>query len=260
MSKSLNDPAAINLCALRSIYESLEQTSGPKKQRLYQACLKMVEQGFWNPGDRLPTDIDLCENLPVSLGTVQIVFRRLKDECLIKRNKRGGSYLSNADQINRDYRFFAYLDDDGESVIPLKSEYFSIALVDERGSWSDFLNDSRQYLRITRVISVRDEFKLLSDFYLASSPFESLMSIPQQEICNASIKNLLQIRFNLPTLATEWRMRSLVIDDGWAKTLCEDAGTLGTQFDVYGYTLHEAPLFFHRFIAPCNKRVMKIVT
>ena len=184
----------------------------------------------------------------------------IHDEALIIRNKRGGSYLSDAEKISRDYRFFAYLDDDGESIIPVTNEHFAIDLVDNRGPWSDFLNDSKHYVYIARTIRLRDEFRILSSFYLVANPFKSLMSVPEREIRNTSIKNVLRIRFNLLTLRTEWHMRSVSIDNYCAKKLCEDSGTLCNQFDVYGYSLHDAPLFFHRFTAPCNNRIMKIIT
>ena len=56
----------IKLDAMKSIYQDLEATRESKKQRLYRTCLKMFEQSFWNPGERLPTDLVLAEQLPVS--------------------------------------------------------------------------------------------------------------------------------------------------------------------------------------------------
>ena len=43
--------------ALAEFYRQMTHEPGPKRAKLYRAMLKMIEQGFWNPGDRLPTDL-----------------------------------------------------------------------------------------------------------------------------------------------------------------------------------------------------------
>jgi DNA-binding GntR family transcriptional regulator len=87
-----------------------------------------------------------------------------------------------------------------------------------------------------------------------------MLSIPEEELNSASIKNVLQIQFGLPTLNTEWHMNSLGAKGELAKILQVKPETMCNSFDVYSYTLRNEPLFFHRYIAPCNDRVMKIIT
>ena len=250
----------LRLEALRSIYDELGGQPGSKKSRLYETCLKMIERGFWNPGDRLPTDIVLTENLPVSLGTIQAVFRRLKDENLIIRNKRQGSFLASAEKINRDYWFFAFLDDDGEMIMAVTDEGLTVDVVEALGPWSDFLGKWPQYFRITRTINVHDEFRIHSEFYLASPRFRPILWIPPEELSHTSIKNVLQVRFGTPTLRAEWRMRFAALDLEQPERLRAEPGTPGVWFDVNGYTLRDEPLFFHKFLVPRNTREMKIAT
>lgn len=253
------DMGDLRLDALRSIYEERESQPGSKKSRLYETCLTMIERSFWNPGDRLPTDLVLTENLPVSLGTVQSVFRRLRDENLIIRNKRQGSFVASAEKINRDYRFFAFLDDDGKTVIPVATDDLSIEAVENPGQCCDFLGRWPHYVRITRTVDVRGEFRLHSQFYLALPRFDLILDLPVAELTHASIKNVLQVRFGAPTLRTDWYMRFVTVADEQAKRLRIETGATVTQFTINGTTLRDEPLFVHRIVVPRNDRVMKIV-
>jgi DNA-binding GntR family transcriptional regulator len=250
----------LSLEALRSFYDDEEASSGSKKSRLYDTCLKMIEKGFWNPGDRLPTDIVLAENLPVSLGTVQAVFRRLKDERLITRNKRQGSFLAAAEVINRDYRFFAFWDDDRTIFIQVEIEKFSIECVAEQGPWSNFLGKARKYIKITRTANVGGEFRLFSELYLSLSRFDSILQIPQDELAQSGIIQVLQVHFGTPTLKTDWTMRFAYVEKGQAKNLHVKLGATAALFDVCGYTLRDKPVLFHRILVPHNDRQMNIVT
>ena len=262
MSKQSDNLPLINveLGAMRFIYQELRIERESKKQRLYRTCLKMLEQGFWNPGDRLPTDLVLAEQLPVSLGTVQTVFRRLKEENLIVRNKRGGTYVSSSEQINHDYQFFHYLKSDGKTSIPYKIEKIDMKVVNKKGPWTEFLDKSTKCIQISRSINFRDEFQLYSEFYLSYTRFKSLLEIQKDQLKEFSIKNLLHVRFGLPTLNTEWHFNSFPAKHTSAKKLKIKVGTMCSLFDVRGYSLDNQPLLFHRIIAPCNSCVMKIIS
>ena len=262
MSKQADNLSLINvkLDAMKYIYEDLDAAGESKKQRLYRTCLKMFEQSFWNPGERLPTDLVLAEQLPVSLGTIQAVFRRLKDESLIVRNKRGGTYVSSSERINQEYQFFSYLGSDGKSSIPYTIDKIDMSVINKKGPWSEFLDKADKCIRISRSINFSDEFQLYSEFILPYIRFKPLLKIPKQQLIEFSIKNLLHVRFGLPTLSSEWHFSSFSAKHASAKRLNIKVGTMCSLFDVLGYSLNKQPLFFHRIMAPSNRRVLKIIS
>ena len=262
MTKQSDTSTSINvkLDAMKSIYQDFEATRESKKQRLYRTCLKMFEQSFWNPGERLPTDLALAEQLPVSLGTIQTVFRRLKDENLIVRNKRGGTYVSSSERINREYQFFDYLGIDGKSSLPYTIENLDIKTVKKKGPWIQFLESSPKCIRISRSINFHEKFHVHSEFYLNYLKFKSLLEVQKEQLIEVSIKNLLHVRFGLPTLSTEWHFNSFLANQTLANKLKVKANTMCSLFDVRGYSLNNQPLLFHRIIAPCNSYVLKIIT
>ena len=92
----------IRIEALLGFYDDLANKPGRKRDRLYQAVLKMIERGFWNPGDRLPTDADFAHLLPLSVATVQAALKMLSDQKVIVRKQKQGSFVASEDNLNRD--------------------------------------------------------------------------------------------------------------------------------------------------------------
>lgn len=68
----------------------------PKHERLRRAFSTAIAHGFWGPGARLPTEVELTETIPCSLGTVQRALRQLTSDGLIKRRRGSGSIVTDS--------------------------------------------------------------------------------------------------------------------------------------------------------------------
>jgi DNA-binding GntR family transcriptional regulator len=63
----------------------------PKYAQLRRAIISAIDQGYWRPGAKLPTELELTKLTPFSLGTVQRTLRALTDEGIIERRQGHGS-------------------------------------------------------------------------------------------------------------------------------------------------------------------------
>lgn len=54
---------------------------------------KRIEEGFYRPGQRLPSERRICDDLKVSRDTVRGAIRRLQEENLVDIVPKGGVYL-----------------------------------------------------------------------------------------------------------------------------------------------------------------------
>lgn len=255
LKKSADD---IRFDALNSFYREVEGSKGSKKEHLYQSCLKMIERGFWNPGDRLPTDIQLAENLPTSLGTIQTVFRRLRDENFIIRIKKQGTFVSDSVSIDQDFKFFVFLDDDGQTMLPIESKSVEMKLRDGKGPWDLLFSKWPKHICITRIITINQEFDVYSEFYLAWPQFKSILEMPLDVFADTSFRNLLHTKFYVPTSKLEWTSRFVRTDPAIASLLSIPENEPVSVFDAKGYTLRDQPLYLHRIFVPPNSREMKI--
>jgi GntR family transcriptional regulator len=71
----------------------------PLYDRVYRVIADKIESGELQPGDRIPAERALCEQLGVSRVTVRRAFRRLADDALIVSGVGRGSFVAPAPPV-----------------------------------------------------------------------------------------------------------------------------------------------------------------
>ena len=75
-----------------------------------------IDSGELVPGDLIPSESQLSENLNVSIGTVRKAIDLLEQEKLLFRHQGKGTYVSRVDFDNSLFRFFSYGTASGEAA------------------------------------------------------------------------------------------------------------------------------------------------
>lgn len=250
--KSNSPPSDPKSDALLSFYEEAVLLPGPKRVRLHRAMLKMIEQGFWDPGDRLPTDVELTSKLPLSVATVQASLKMLADQGLITRAKRRGSFVASEEHLPRDYFYFQFMNTKTETRLAIKTIDLTVQEITKNGSWSKFLGHREKYLKVSRILCIGSAFRIQSDFYFANPKIWILMEIPVERLKDLAIQQLIHLRLGLPALRRDWAVSFAELDPIAAIKIGVETGTQGQQFDVRVFTGDDIPLVFHRFLVPPN--------
>lgn len=220
--------------------------------------LKMIENGFWNPGDRLPTDLELTERLPLSLATVQAALQLLAEQEIVVRKKRNGTFIATEEHLSRDLIFFRFVDTDKDSHLFVEDRSPSVAETNEQGPWSDFLGVRDRYVLWSRSIEVGGEFMVRSEFYFSNPRLRVLVDLPPDSLKGIAVRPFLQVRFGLPTIRLNWESSFETFEDSLARELNVQAGQVGQRYDVELLTIGEEPLAYHRFWVPPNRYRMLI--
>ena len=244
--------------ALAGFYREAAKGSGPKRARLHRAMLKMIEHGFWNPGDRLPTDLELTQRLPLSLATVQAALQLLADQEIVVRKKRNGTFVATEEHLSRLLIFFRFVDPDSARPLTVEERERTVAETGERGPWSDFLGVRDRYVQWSRTLEIGNEFMIRSEFYFSNPRLRVLLDLPAESLKGIAVRPLLQVRFGLPTIGLDWRSSFETFDENLARILGVRAGEIGQQYDVGLLTIGDEPLAFHRFWVPPNRYRMLI--
>ncbi len=244
--------------ALAEFYRQMASDPGPKRARLYRAMLKMIEQGFWNPGDRLPTDLQLTHHLPLSLATVQAGLNALAEQGLVSRTKRKGTFVASEEHLIRDYVFFQFLHADSGKQMSVDTVDLEVRETSETGPWSELLGTRERYLQLSRVIRIGDEFLTRSDFYFADPKFRILLDFPPESLKKIGIQQMIHLRFGLPSINRDWSVSFAAFDATTAAALAVEPGTTGQRFDVRVRTIGDAPLTFHRILVPPHRHTLHI--
>lgn len=244
--------------ALAEFYRQMANEPGPKRAKLYRAMLKMIEQGFWNPGDRLPTDLELTRHLPLSLATVQAGLNALAEQGLVSRTKRKGTFIASEDHLTRDYVFFQFLHADTGKQMLIDAVELEVKETSEAGLWSDLLGKREKYLQLSRIVRVGDEFSARSDFYFGDPKIWILLDFPPESLKRIGIQQMIHLRFGMPSINRDWSVSFVAFDATTAAALGIEPGTTGQRFDVRVRTIGDAPLAFHRILVPPHRHTLHI--
>lgn len=98
----------------------MQDNSGNKHVPLYKQVesylLHVIEEGGLVPGDLIPSEPQLAEQLNVSQGTVKKAIDNLVNQRLLYRHQGKGTYVSAINFNNSLFRFFSYGDETGKGV------------------------------------------------------------------------------------------------------------------------------------------------
>ena len=258
--KSTNLSRDIRLEVILKEYSNLAQGAGSKVEKLTNAFIKSIEAGYWRPGDRIPTEVSLTEALPLSLGTVQTVLRRLTDEGIIERQRGTGSRIADLSDRGRDVWFLRFLNQDTGQRVGVKVVSFDIAETDEQGPWSLFLAQGSGCIRIDRTFLVAGKLRVIGRLYLAAGRFRPLLDYDPTTFGKLHVRHVLQHRFNAPTLSVTQNIRVTHLDDDIATGLGLNHGTVGLEMEVFCRTFRDEPLFYQKFSIPPSRRWIHIRT
>jgi DNA-binding GntR family transcriptional regulator len=237
-------------------YYSGQPQKNSKSVKTYEAFIKMIEGGYWTPGDKIPSEKELAEILPVGLATVQTALGRLVQAGLLERRRKAGSFVAEPAAAGREITYFTFLGDDG--FLPVDDVELRIFETREQGRWSQFISHSSKYICVERLIDVGGEFRIFIRFYLSDPKFGSLLRMDLEELKDITFRIMFRDRFGMPPLGFERDLSFVRLDVEVAQKLERPAGSTALVYEVYQYTLRDEPLFFMETTIPENNRVLKL--
>src|SRR5712671_2251135 len=104
--------------AIQARLAAAETTPGPKYQALRTAIVDAISSGEWTPGARLPTESELAQMLPYSLGTIQKAYGELVKNGLVVRTRGRGSFVAPLHRQMAEPWHCRFLGDDGV-ILPI---------------------------------------------------------------------------------------------------------------------------------------------
>lgn len=240
-------------------YQSSTNSREPIHLRLRSAILSILSDGVWAPGDKLPAERDLADEIGISLGTVQKTLNALaSDGVLVRRHGHGTFVAGDATQASQ-LAHFRFEDIDGHSIAPVYAEAIDRRIVRERGSWAQFLRNSNAAVLITRRINVADEFDCISDFYLDADRFGHVMDMPFEKPHRTVIRHFIAREFNAPTLSATQNVSAGPFSERIRRFLKNETGSaMGLILQICSRTHGEEPLSFQRIFIPSTARPLAL--
>lgn len=244
------------------IFEQLRRPSKggqPKYVRLTDALVEAITSGYWKPGDKLPTEEELAELTPFSLGTVQRALRNLSEQGIVVRQHGLGSFVAETDLRLEDPWHCRFLDDDGESYLPIYSKALKREAIKGNGPWSThFPQGFDNVFRIDRVINVNNEFNVFTQFYTDRRLLPALWETPLAKLNGVNFKRLIARESNVPITRVGHFVRATQFDDRIVSVLQVQPPAFGIFMQAVAQMGREACVYYQEFFIPPTNRTLAI--
>lgn len=231
----------------------------PKHRRISDRILRDIEDGKWTAGAQLPSEDRLAEDCGVAVGTIQRALRNLVDTGVLVRKHGKGTFVSGARAPRHHLRHFRFLADDGQTLLPIYFNIQSVETCDLSGPWADFLKDpAGEYIRITRLVSIADEFEAFSEVLLPAGRFAGLLTLGRKALDGVSIRDKLAEEFNAPTLSARQTLLCQPLPPRVTRVLDLPAGHFGTVWTIEGMSYRNTPITWQRVHVPPSDRAVEL--
>ena len=228
----------------------------PKHEKLCRAFACAISQGFWAPGARLPTEAELAEGTPCSLGTVQRALRQLAADGLIERRRGSGTIVASLSRVIEQPWHMRFFDDAvaPNKILPVTTRVLRRELISSSGPWSKPLDQAgREAVRIDRIFTINGDLKLYAVVFAIAEKFPALTSMPLAALDGTNFKTLIAIRHVMPVHRVRQSMRMEVPSPGMVDASDLVSGHPATVLNFIAYSPSGEALYYQDFHIPPSR-------
>ncbi len=229
----------------------------PKYVALRAAILNMIEGEHWQSGDQLPPEQEMSRLTGLSLGTVQRALATLAEDGILKREQGRGTFVAPPEMRLLDPWHLRFVAEEGGEALPVYAKALSRGLIEDRGPWSEFLDESEsesEFVCLRRLIDINHEFACYNVFYLGANRFRRVAKMRLSALHGRNFKHVLAEEFGVETRHVSHRIRAGRFDRAAVEALGVKRTSIGLIVDMFGYAYRRRPLYYQRAFIPANQR------
>src|SRR5262245_17208043 len=183
--------------AIQARLAAAQPAPGPKYHALRAAIMGAISGGDWTPGAKLPTEAELAQFLPYSLGTIQKAYGELVKSGLVVRSRGRGTFVASVQRQMAEPWHCRFLADDG-TILPIYPRLLGHATAEKDARWPKLFGTQAKIIRLDRTISINREFEVLSRFFAPHAIAKPLLRLPRDNIETANFKAILLRELGMP--------------------------------------------------------------
>lgn len=236
----------------------------PKYRILQNGLAEAIRTGVIGDNELLPTETDLTNITPFSLGTVQRALKNLVAAGLIVRKAGVGTIIAPWRRELENPLHTRFIDKNGR-VLTVYTEVLSRRRVTGAGPWEEFLHAGTNTLVIKRRLIIErpqedgGDFCYYNEFYVDGAKYPMFKDTPKSELNGLNFKRKMAEEFGLVIARVSNHMSIFHATTEIAVALGIDAGTPMIQQRVYVYSM-DGPLYYQEYWIPPDAQEIVIDT
>jgi GntR family transcriptional regulator len=245
--------SALRAMKQKTFFEHFRPTSEdkPKHEQLRDALVDAIEQGFWKEGARLPTEAQLTELTPFSLGTVQRAIRSLVNEGVVQRKRGIGTFVIPTDRRIGGPWFWRYLNKEESGFETMTTRVVERKKVDAAQACSPFMRPDPQadYLQIDRIVQAGD-LSFVSRYFVDCARFPLFIKSPLSTLNGANFGGLIRKVYRVKSDTISRTLKCAPLPDFVSRLLKRKQGELGIHLEIVGQTVAGNFIFYNQLYLP----------
>lgn len=235
-----------------------DRSGVPKYMRLTNALIEAISSGYWQGGDKLPTEEELAKITPFSLGTVQRALKNLADQGIVVRRHGTGSFVTKNHFRLEDPWHCRFLDDDGETFLPVFSKVFGREDIVKPGYLRFYFPKVKNIVRIDRDINVNSEFTVLARFFCDKDKLPQLAEAPLNELNGLNFKTKITQEIHVPITRITHNVTAEPIPKLEAEHIGVDIDAIGIVMRAAAYMGDIECIYYQELYIPRTRRRLSI--
>lgn len=224
--------------------------SVPAFRPLYRQIQDLIVQALadreWQPGEMIPSEMELAARFEVSQGTVRRAIDELASEHLLVRRQGKGTFVATHADPRAFFRFLRLIPDDG-TVPRSRSEPLECQSLraGQEVAKALAIKHGDPVLQLRRILRFDGQPVVVDEIYLPADLFPNL-TLDQLRASDRSLYTLFESLFGVRMVRAEEKIRAVAADPVAAGLLGIDTGTPLLSVERTAYTYGNRPAEWRR--------------
>jgi GntR family transcriptional regulator len=218
----------------------------PLYRQIKDRLTRSLQGGEWQPGDAIPSEMDLAARYKVSQGTVRKAVDEMATENLLVRRQGKGTFVATHAEERTQYRFLRLTPDEGESGAMQR------CLLDCRRlrapadvARSLRLKSGDPVVLVRRLLLAGEQPVVLDDIFLPGALFKGLTA-ERMTGYKGPMYRLFEAEFGVRMIRAEEKIRALAADETQAGLLRVAPGAPLLSVERLSLTYGDTPVELRR--------------
>ncbi len=235
-----------------AVARQLSETGCTKRSAVRLALLAAIHDGRYAPGDLLPPERRLADDLGISLGTVQAALNELRESGRITRRRGDGTRVAaGSDNMHTTWHFRLFDRKTGQPMLWDKVEV-EVSEVRAENPFAAFLGEARDFVRIRRRVIMGGHRRVGADLWIPADVARPLLRMTPTDLSQVNLRTVFAEKLGLKPVRAETEITTLRPTATQAAALALAGQKLHFQIEARIFAGDDAPLYFQRLLAAAD--------
>ena len=233
-------------------YRPVELPGLPKYAQLRETLLAAIEDGYWQPGTRVPNEAELASMTPYSLGTVQKAMYDLVQSGVVIRRRGEGTFVAKR-RMAMNAPLHLHFENESDEPLAVYPLIVARGKPKTEGPWSEFFaGETEDLLRVDRVFLVGKLFYVFSSIYLNGARFPLFAERVASELEPCNFKDVIRREYNVRVQRIQQCLRTEKLPASVCDVLKVQKNSTGSKLELRAIGAGGRPIYYQDAFIPPN--------